>query len=89
MSQQTLFSQLALEPIVTLPVDPCIPFEVPEDEKQLRVDCVNVLEGRVNINTFDPEYQEKIKFYYRFYGTQYASNIGVSARKTKHTLDIV
>ena len=89
MSQQTLFSQLALEPIEELPPDLGIRLEIPEDEKQLRVDCVNVLEGRVDISTFEPEYQEKIKNYYRFYGVQCASQIGVSARKTRDTLDIV
>lgn len=89
MSPQTLFSQLALEPLTELPDDLCIPLEVPEDEKQLRVDCVNVLEGRVDISTFEPERQEKIKNYYRFYGTQFSSEIGVNARKTRHTLDIV
>ena len=89
MSPQTLFSQLALEPIEELPDDPCIPLEVPPDEKQVRVDAVNVLEGRVDISTFNPEYQEKIRNYYRFYGTQYSSEIGVNARKTKDTLDIV
>lgn len=89
MSQQQLFSQLALEPVEELPPDLCIPFWPTDDIQQLRVDTVNVLEGRVDIETFDTEYQEKIRNYYRFYGTQYSSEIGVNARKTKDTLDIV
>ena len=80
-----LFSLL---PIDSLPSDN-IPLELPEDQKQLRVDAVNVLEGRVDINTFAPDYQNKIKWFYRFYGTRYNSKYPVVAKRTSDTLDIV
>jgi len=33
---------------------------------QLQVDAINVLENRVDMDTFPPEYQKLIKNYYRF-----------------------
>lgn len=65
------------------------PLGVPEDVKQLRLDAVNVLEGRVDINTFDVDYQKKIKDYYRFSAVRYASQYGKVAKRTKNTLDII
>ena len=62
---------------------------VPDDVRQLRIDAVNVLEGRVDIKTFDPDYQEKIKNYYRFSATRYGSKYGLVAKRTNNTLDIV
>ena len=37
-----------------------------EKTLQLQVDVLNVLENRVDISTFSPEYQKKIDNYYRF-----------------------
>jgi len=56
---------------------------------QLREDAVEVLEGRVDINTFDEDYQQKIKDYYRFSCTRYGSKYGLVAKRTKNTLDII
>lgn len=39
---------------------------VAKDTLQLQTDAINVLEGRVDINTFSPDYQRKIENYYRF-----------------------
>ena len=65
------------------------PLGVPDDVKQLRLDAVNVLEGRVDINSFDEDYQKKIKDYYRFSATRYGSKYGKVANRTKNTLDII
>jgi len=39
---------------------------VATDTLQLQTDAINVLEGRVAMNTFSPDYQRKIENYYRF-----------------------
>jgi hypothetical protein len=65
------------------------PLGVPDDVKQLRLDTVNVLEGRVDINDFDEEYQQKIKDYYRFSATRHASKYSKVAKRTINTLDII
>ena len=65
------------------------PLGVPEDVEQLRIDAVNVLEGRVDIESFDEDYQQKIKDYYRFSATRYASQYSIVAKRTKNTLDII
>jgi hypothetical protein len=62
---------------------------VPDDVKQLRLDAVNVLEGRVDINTFDKKYQKKIKDYYKYSALRYGSKYGAVAKRTKNTLDII
>jgi len=62
---------------------------VPPDVKQLRLDATNVLEGRVDINTFDKDYQQKIKDYYRYSATRYGSQYGKIAKRTINTLDII
>ena len=36
-------------------------------KKQLEIDAINVLEHRVNINTFPKEYQQQIRDFYRFH----------------------
>lgn len=35
---------------------------------QLQQDVMNVVEGRIDIKTFDPEYQHRIKVYYKTTG---------------------
>jgi len=62
---------------------------VPDDVKQLRLDAVNVLEGRVDINTFDEAYQKKIKDYYKYSALRYGSKYGAVAKRTRNTLDII
>ena len=62
---------------------------VPEDVEQLRLDAVNVLEGRVKITSFDADYQKRLKDYYRFSATRYGSRYGLVAQRTRDTLDII
>ena len=42
------------------------PLIIPADVIKLQNDTINVVEGRVPIHSFPPDYQEKIKAYYRF-----------------------
>ena len=65
------------------------PLGVPDDIVQLRLDAVNVLEGRVDINTFDEDYQKKIKDYYKYSALRYGSRKGAVAKRTPNTLDII
>jgi hypothetical protein len=37
-----------------------------EETLQFQADVINVFEGRVDINTFPPDYQKRIQDYYRF-----------------------
>lgn len=62
---------------------------IPSDELQLQVDCINVLEKRVPIESFSPDYQKKIKDYYRFSGTRMYSDKSVFFKRTLDTLDLV
>lgn len=62
----------------------------PNDEfLQLQNDVIDVLEKRIDINSFDKKYQEKIRNYYRFSGTPYISSNPVVAKRTNNTLDII
>lgn len=63
--------------------------QISEDELQLQTDCCNVLEKRVPIESFEPAYQQKIKDYYRFYGTRMYSDQPVYFKRTLDTLDLV
>ena len=65
------------------------PFAVPEDVRQLQADCLNVFEGWVELDTFEPDYQKKILDYYRFYGRQQNSKSKNLVNRTNDTLDIV
>jgi hypothetical protein len=60
-----------------------------EEILKLQNDVIDVLEKRVDINSFPKEYQEKIKNYYKFSGTAYVSSKPVVAKRTNNTLDIV
>ena len=62
---------------------------IPEDQLQLGVDMCNVVEGRVDISTFDPEYQQKIKDFYRFAARRQNSKSKSIAQMTGDTLDII
>ena len=65
------------------------PLGVPEDVRQLRLDTINVLEGRVDINSFDEDYQKRMKDYYRFAARRMSSKYSKPAKRTRGTLDIV
>ena len=61
----------------------------PMDALQLATDAINVVENRVDINTFPPEYQQKIRYFYQFSATRYFSDNPKVARRIRETLDIV
>ena len=62
---------------------------LPADVLQLQVDTANVVEGRVDISTFSPDYQEKILGFYRFCGIRQNTKSHNIARRIRQTLDIV
>ena len=70
-------------------IDNPYPFRIPDDVLQLQADALNVEEGRIDIDTFPPEYQEKIKNFYRFSATRHMSNDGTIAKMTRSTLDLI
>lgn len=49
---------------------PNYPLPIPQETLDLHADIANVVEGRVSLSTFPPAYQERIKNYYRFYGSR-------------------
>jgi len=57
-----------LPPLTIEDISSYIPSVGSIDKKtlQLQVDALNVLENRVDISTFPPEYQKQIDNYYRF-----------------------
>jgi hypothetical protein len=65
------------------------PHSPPADIFQLQIDIINVLEGRVELSSFDVTYQQRIKDYYRFSGTAHLSKYPVIAKRTSDTLDLV
>jgi hypothetical protein len=56
---------------------------------QLATDMINVVEGRVPLESFPIEYQEKIKSFYRFSATRYTSDKPIIAKRIRETLDII
>ena len=85
-----LKSLLSLPPLPESALDTPYPFPVPPDVLQLQTDTINVLEGRVDITTFEPDYQIKIKNYWRFSATLKNKNsINPVAVRTNDTLDII
>lgn len=65
-----------------------VPIEPPE-ELQLACDAINVVEGRVPLSSFPPDYQNKIKTFYQFSATRYTTDQPIIARRIRETLDIV
>jgi hypothetical protein len=62
---------------------------IPEDTLQLQVDTLNVYEGRVSIETFDPERQELIRNYYRFSANRQNTRSPKIAKRTTDTFDLI
>ena len=87
----------SLTPLLSLPpftpnsfgqnVNEC-PLE-PLDALQLATDAINVVENRIDINTFSPEYQQKIRHWYQFSATRYFSDNPIVAKRIRETLDLV
>ena len=65
-----------------------VPYTDPETQK-LATDMINVVEGRVELSTFPPDYQKKIKSFYQFSATRYTSDQLVIAKRIRETLDLV
>ena len=65
-----------------------VPYD-PLDELQLATDMINVVEGRVLLSSFSPEYQQKIKFFYQFSATRYYTKHTIVAKRTTDTFDVV
>lgn len=70
------------------PFDPSH-LDIPADELQLQADAINVLEGRVSIDSFPTAYATKIKNYYRFSAFRQSSKEQNAATRTNDTLDII
>jgi len=65
------------------------PLPIPPDVLQLQVDTVNVLEGRIAIESFPAEYQSKIINYWRFSAMFQTSKEQNIAKRTTDTLDAI
>jgi hypothetical protein len=83
-----------MEPLTPEDVSyPNYPIRTPEDILQLQADTANVVEGRVPLDSFDEDYQKRIKNYYRFYGTRNLvggmQGTPPVARMMRSTLDLV
>jgi hypothetical protein len=63
--------------------------EIPPDVLRLQTDVCDVVEGRVELDTFDADYQEKIKNYYRFTAHRQNSKSKNIAKRTGGTLDLI
>lgn len=88
-NQKKLFTP---QPVPLIPAnlnDDASPLVIPPDVLQLQTDAANVVGGLVDIETFPPDYQEKIKSCYRFSATRMYSNNPYVAKRTTDTLDIV
>lgn len=62
---------------------------IDDETLQLATDMINVVEGRVDIHTFAPDYQKKIKSFYQFSATSYTEDQPVIAKRIRDTLDLV
>jgi len=82
----------SLTPFETSDVPPPSPDVVPQDPPdviQLKLDIINVEEGRVSIDSFSPAYQKKIRNYYRFYGQRSTPKEPFYPKLIRSTLDAV
>lgn len=61
----------------------------PPDIVQLKLDIINVLEDRVPMSSFTPEYQAKIRNFYRFYGQRSIPSNPLHPRMTRSTLEAI
>ncbi len=65
------------------------PHSPPDDILKLQTDVINVLEKRVDINSFEIEYQQRIKSYYQFSGTAVLTGHPSAIKMTKNTMDLI
>jgi len=69
--------------------DSCDALPQSEATIQFQTDVLNVVEGRVDINTFPKEYQDELKSYYRFNAIRQNTKSHNIAFRTGDTMDIV
>jgi hypothetical protein len=90
-NQPQLFQQLQIIPLPpdvigrNLKIMPLISDEV----LKLQTDTINVLEGRTDIYSFNPEYQKKIRNFWQFSGTSYTSDELLVAKRNMNTFEIL
>ena len=86
------------QPILSLPPYEMVdlphpsPAMVPNDspdQLQLQLDTINVIENRVSIDTFTPEYQKRIKDYYRFSASKNYVKYPMYPKLIRQTMDNV
>jgi len=85
---QQLFNLLPIWTPANLTQAP-FPFALTEYEKKLQADVLNVEEGRVEIDSFDPDRQELIKNYYRFGAHFQVSKYSKPLKRIRSTLELV
>lgn len=66
----------------TVPTDP-------PDVVQLKLDIINTIEGRVDINSFSAEHQKKMLDFYRFYGQRSDPKYSFYPKMIRETLDTI
>lgn len=60
-----------------------------EEKLKFQEDLVNLLEGRVKPDSFDPKYRNKLINFYRYSATHYPSKAPFVAKRIRETLTIV
>jgi len=69
--------------------NPAEPLPLAEDLLQLQADTLNVFQKRVDLASFTPEYQEKIKSYWRFSAMRQTSKEQNCAKVIRSTLEAI
>ena len=70
--------------------DDAVYLPIPPDKLQLQADTLNVIEGRISLASFPPEYQKKITDYYRFSADlQNRRSPQKPARRIRETMDLI
>ena len=92
--QKKKSSLYQLEPLTAEEVSwPNYPIATAPDILQLQADTANVVEGRVPLSSFEPEYAERIKTYYKTCGRRKLvggmASGNPSSRVMRETLDLV
>ena len=75
--------------VALTPQDPDFNPEDPADVVQLQLDLLNVLEGRVSLGAFTPDYQNKLKNYYQFYGIRSSTKHTQYPKMIRETFEVV
>lgn len=84
-----LYKPLPLETITPADVNADSVFQKSDYQLQLEADVVNVMEGRVDIATFNPERQKIIKDYYRFSAREFNKYLSYIPPRIRSTMEII